>query len=501
MDFRRGGRWRYGWSSLLKSIQSILAEKSDAGRTDLKTDPPSFASVVKGFALPRPLSQDEELVRQPVRLRIRDKGVSERIRRLRSWVVVRNNGVLAGDEACFDFRNWMAKWWGWENLREIKRLGDDSWLIDCGSVQQGSSSLATDRIEEVAKKVLLRHLESVPKTQDMELRRLKWGFNEQESGLGDISKQFRVRCRLKDMKANIWCFQETKLREVDSVVVCSLLGRRDLEWEACGAVGSRGDDFRWMLCNVYGLVYAEDKKAFLQELRDVLGWWRFPFCLVGDFNMVRSLEEVSGGHRSLTEMNNFNAFIDEFGIIDLPLNGAVFTHSNFQDRATLSRLDRFSEEWLEFPEYREAVRAFWDCDGEGSNGLFRWNFISSLSIDGVVFDDEVSLANAIVQFYAVVNNARVHLETWKARLLSIGGRITMLKSVLSQMSIYHLSLFKAPASVIKDLERIQNKFLWEGTGEVRKPHLVRWDTVKTPISRGGLEVLDLKLLNMALLSK
>ncbi|CAN1254586.1 LINE-1 reverse transcriptase homolog [Linum perenne] len=101
----------------------------------------------------------------------------------------------------------------------------------------------------------------------------------------------------------------------------------------------------------------------------------------------------------------------------------------------------------------------------------------------------------------VVNNARSHLETWKAKLLSFGGRVTLLKSVLSQRPIYQLSLLRAPASVIKELEKIQNRFLWEGAGDIRRPHLVRWEIVKTQISRGGLGVLDLKLLNVALLSK
>ncbi|CAN1814333.1 Putative ribonuclease H protein At1g65750 [Linum perenne] len=72
---------------------------------------------------------------------------------------------------------------------------------------------------------------------------------------------------------------------------------------------------------------------------------------------------------------------------------------------------------------------------------------------------------------------------------------------MSQMPIYYLSLFKAHVAVVKELEKMQNRFLWEGCGEERRPHLVRWDVVKVQKERGGLGVLDLRRMNMALLGK
>ncbi|GJY70736.1 hypothetical protein Tco_0474439 [Tanacetum coccineum] len=43
--------------------------------------------------------------------------------------------------------------------------------------------------------------------------------------------------------------------------------------------------------------------------------------------------------------------------------------------------------------------------------------------------------------------------SWKANLLSIGGRLTLIKSVLGSLGIYYLSIFRAPESVLQDLER------------------------------------------------
>ncbi|CAN0857148.1 Putative ribonuclease H protein At1g65750 [Linum grandiflorum] len=101
----------------------------------------------------------------------------------------------------------------------------------------------------------------------------------------------------------------------------------------------------------------------------------------------------------------------------------------------------------------------------------------------------------------VVTKVRTRLETWKARHLSFGGRLTLVKSVLSNLPIYYLSLFRAPNSVIKAIEKIQNNFLWSGMSDSKKFHMVSWDRVKIPKRRGGLGVMDLRSMNVALLGK
>jgi hypothetical protein len=93
------------------------------------------------------------------------------------------------------------------------------------------------------------------------------------------------------------------------------------------------------------------------------------------------------------------------------------------------------------------------------------------------------------------------LAGWKKLYLSRGGRLTLLKSTLSSLPTYFLSLFTIPVSVANRIEKHQRNFLWGGMGDEFKHHLVKWDTVCTPKAEGGLGIRSLVLFNRALLGK
>jgi hypothetical protein len=83
----------------------------------------------------------------------------------------------------------------------------------------------------------------------------------------------------------------------------------------------------------------------------------------------------------------------------------------------------------------------------------------------------------------------------------MGGRITLINSVLASMPLYFFSFYKAPNCVIKQLVRIQRNFLWGGGLVEKKLCWVKWDQISLPKSQGGLGVKNLALFNSALLSK
>ena len=72
----------------------------------------------------------------------------------------------------------------------------------------------------------------------------------------------------------------------------------------------------------------------------------------------------------------------------------------------------------------------------------------------------------------VEERLRKRLSFWKRQYISKGGRLTLIRSTLSSMSIYCMSLFHMPRCVSLRLERIQRDFLWGGGALERKPHLV-----------------------------
>nr|GEZ88950.1 RNA-directed DNA polymerase, eukaryota, reverse transcriptase zinc-binding domain protein [Tanacetum cinerariifolium] len=56
----------------------------------------------------------------------------------------------------------------------------------------------------------------------------------------------------------------------------------------------------------------------------------------------------------------------------------------------------------------------------------------------------------------VVDRVSSRLSKWKMNMLSIGGRLTLVKSVFKSMPIFHMSIFKAPLGVLRKLESIQS---------------------------------------------
>jgi hypothetical protein len=66
------------------------------------------------------------------------------------------------------------------------------------------------------------------------------------------------------------------------------------------------------------------------------------------------------------------------------------------------------------------------------------------------------------------------LAGWKTMYLSKGGRVTLIKSTLTNVNMptYIMSLFPFLVGVVKRLEKSQRDSLWSGMGEEFKFHLV-----------------------------
>ncbi|KAK3213079.1 hypothetical protein Dsin_017785 [Dipteronia sinensis] len=82
------------------------------------------------------------------------------------------------------------------------------------------------------------------------------------------------------------------------------------------------------------------------------------------------------------------------------------------------------------------------------------------------------------------------LAPWKKKFLDKGGRLVLIKSVLSSISTYYMSFFK-----------VSRSFFWGDGVEKRKVHAVDWGTICKRKSHGGLGIGRVLDINRSLLAK
>ncbi|XP_028077559.1 uncharacterized protein LOC114279501 [Camellia sinensis] len=99
----------------------------------------------------------------------------------------------------------------------------------------------------------------------------------------------------------------------------------------------------------------------------------------------------------------------------------------------------------------------------------------------------------------VVDKFQKKLSSWKRKLLSFAGKLTLIKSALSNLPIYFLSILKMPKGVVKSISKLQANLLWEGSATNTKVHMVKWKEVTNSKNQGGLGVRDLGEANECLL--
>jgi len=101
----------------------------------------------------------------------------------------------------------------------------------------------------------------------------------------------------------------------------------------------------------------------------------------------------------------------------------------------------------------------------------------------------------------VIERMKARLCRWKGRFLSLAERIYLIKSVLTSIPLFHLSLFKMPSMVANKLVRIQRNFLRGWGADGRKIAWTSKSKVCEPHEAGGLRILDLRVFNTTLLGK
>ncbi|GJZ77827.1 RNA-directed DNA polymerase, eukaryota [Tanacetum coccineum] len=108
------------------------------------------------------------------------------------------------------------------------------------------------------------------------------------------------------------------------------------------------------------------------------------------------------------------------------------------------------------------------------------------------------LMSRIQSWNEVVDRVIAHLSKWKMKTLSIGGRLTLLKSILGSMPIYHMSIFKVPMRVLHRLESIRCHFFNGNDPHGNKLSWVKWKNVLASKEKEGLGVSSLYAVTKAI---
>ena len=208
----------------------------------------------------------------------------------------------------------------------------------------------------------------------MSIKIMAWNVR----GLCNPSKRVIVKRLLRKWKIEIVVLVETKMECWDDFGVSQVWWSRNFGWLELPAIGSSGgiliiwdkgvleledfccgfhslslvckslqDNFRWVLSGVYGPCGVGSSRVLWNELENVRTRWNLPWCVGGDFNVVRFSTERRGGCPITRDMVRFSSFVERCSLIDLDLVGAQFTFSNGHSVPSMSRIDRFliSPEW------------------------------------------------------------------------------------------------------------------------------------------------------------
>ena len=99
-----------------------------------------------------------------------------------------------------------------------------------------------------------------------------------------------------------------------------------------------GDQFEWAFTGIYGPNLNKRCRKMWEELRGLISWWGVPWCLGGGFNIIRFPSERLAVASHTRAMYGFSDFISLYGLMDIPMEGGLYTWSN---TSSASRLDWF----------------------------------------------------------------------------------------------------------------------------------------------------------------
>lgn len=102
---------------------------------------------------------------------------------------------------------------------------------------------------------------------------------------------------------------------------------------------SRHNCNTWSLTCIYAPCTPDGKEAFLNWFQNIQINPETDWLVLGDFNLIRKLDDRNKPGGNLNEIFRFNEAISQLGIIEIILQGRKYTWSNMQPSPLLQKLD------------------------------------------------------------------------------------------------------------------------------------------------------------------
>lgn len=88
-------------------------------------------------------------------------------------------------------------------------------------------------------------------------------------------------------------------------------------------------------------------------------------------------------------------------------------------------------------------------------------------------------------FVGIIDRIKQRLYDWKASTLSMAGRTTLARSVISSILYYSMKSTRIPRAIYLEIEKLQRNFIWGHVDGLRKAHTISWDTICKDKRIGG----------------
>ena len=104
----------------------------------------------------------------------------------------------------------------------------------------------------------------------------------------------------------------------------------------------------------------------------------------------------------------------------------------------------------------------------------------------------------VKDWHWLISKFEKRISHWTNRLLSIGGRLVLIRSVLSSLPVFWMALVPIPSSILDKLRKLIFSFLWGSSSKHKKFHLVDWHLLARPTSLGGWGIKHLPSFSISL---